>query len=139
MFEKKELELKSAINYIRLFEKELGKDAIVEILKKDLKTKFHNTNKTINGDIEKEYKRIKDNIENDNFELELISKTNSLLQFNIKKCPFVELFEKLNARDIGHLLLCNYDFIGAKSRGFTLDRDKTLMQGNNCCNFKIIN
>lgn len=42
----------------------------------------------------------------------------------------------LDARDIGHLLICNLDYPIAVRAGTDLARSQTQMQGASCCDFR---
>ena len=44
--------------------------------------------------------------------------------------------ERLGARDIGHLLICNLDFPMALRAGTELTRTQTCMQGGSHCDFR---
>ena len=60
------------------------------------------------------------------------------LEFNVTRCRFAEMYERLGARDLGFLLSCSRDF--TLSEGYStrlhLERTQTLMQGAPYCDFR---
>ena len=55
---------------------------------------------------------------------------------NVTRCAYAELMERLGARDIGPLLICNADFAMAERAGLELERTQTRMQGAAHCDFR---
>lgn len=58
-------------------------------------------------------------------------------QFCTKECLWATVFRDLDAGDLGQLILCNGDFATAEvfHPNLRLKRNKTLMQGDDCCDF----
>lgn len=60
------------------------------------------------------------------------------LDFNVTRCRFAELYDRLGARDLGFVLSCGRDF--ALSEGYSdrlhLVRTQTIMQGAAFCDFR---
>ena len=60
------------------------------------------------------------------------------LDFNVTRCRFAELYDRLGAHDLGFVLSCGRDF--ALSEGYSnrlhLVRTQTIMQGAPCCDFR---
>lgn len=60
------------------------------------------------------------------------------LEFNVTRCRFAEMYERLGARDLGLLLSCGRDF--TLSEGYSPDleltRTQTIMQGAAHCDFR---
>lgn len=60
------------------------------------------------------------------------------LDFNVTRCRFAELYERLGARDLGFVLSCGRDF--SLSEGYSnrlhLVRTQTIMQGAAFCDFR---
>ena len=60
------------------------------------------------------------------------------LDFNVTRCRFAELYERLGARDLGFLLSCSRDF--TLSQGYSarlhLRRTQTIMEGALFCDFR---
>ncbi|MDY2984475.1 MAG: L-2-amino-thiazoline-4-carboxylic acid hydrolase [Synergistes jonesii] len=57
--------------------------------------------------------------------------------FNVKRCAYAELYEKLGCRELGAVISCSRDFafLDGFDRGLELTRTKTLMEGGDCCDF----
>lgn len=72
-------------------------------------------------------------------EINPISQSEKHNRFDIVRCSYVDMYEKLGMREMGSTLSCNRDacfFQGVNSE-FKLTRTKTLMKGNDCCNFLV--
>jgi hypothetical protein len=71
-------------------------------------------------------------------EIELIEQTDEILSFNVTRCGYAELYEKLGILELGTTLSCARDF--ALIRGFnkdiTLKRRQTIMEGAPHCDFR---
>jgi hypothetical protein len=51
-----------------------------------------------------------------------------------------DTYRDWGAPDIGYLVCCGFDFavVAAQHPNLRLERTKTLMQGDDCCDFKFI-
>lgn len=71
-------------------------------------------------------------------ELTTLREDGTHLAFNVTRCRFAELYDRLGARDLGFLLSCSRDF--TLSEGYSsrlhLERTQTLMQGASYCDFR---
>ncbi|MGE0228544.1 MAG: L-2-amino-thiazoline-4-carboxylic acid hydrolase [Dehalococcoidia bacterium] len=70
--------------------------------------------------------------------IETLREDGERLEFNVTRCRFAELYERLGARDLGFLLSCGRDF--TLSEGYSpdleLERTQTIMQGAPFCDFR---
>jgi hypothetical protein len=70
-------------------------------------------------------------------EAEFSIETDTELCFNVTRCGYAELYERLGIKDLGTLLSCGRDF--AFLEGFNPDiklrRTSTIMAGACCCDF----
>lgn len=57
-------------------------------------------------------------------------------EMDVTRCGYKEMMERLGAREIGHLLICNLDFSMALRAGTELTRTQTCMQGGGHCDFR---
>ena len=75
----------------------------------------------------------------DAYEQEIIRQTETQFDFDIKRCRYAEIYKELGLADLGVLLSCARDF--AMVEGFNprmkLRRTKTIMEGKDCCDFRI--
>ena len=71
-------------------------------------------------------------------EIDLIEESDKVLSFNVTRCRYAELYERLGIRDIGAIFSCTRDF--ALIEGFNTDislkRTQTIMEGANYCDFR---
>ena len=58
-------------------------------------------------------------------------------RFTCTECLNAKVFRDLNAEDLGYIMLCHTDFAATSAfhPKLRLERTKTLMQGDECCNF----
>ena len=70
-------------------------------------------------------------------ELEVREMKPELMQFDVKRCKYAELFQSLGETEIGAMLLCDGDAYMAEVAGPAVEfsRSQTLMQGGNRCDF----
>ena len=71
-------------------------------------------------------------------EVETIEQTDEVFSFDVKRCRYAELYEKLGIAELGTSLSCARDF--ALIKGFNpnikLKRTQTLMEGADFCDFR---
>lgn len=69
-------------------------------------------------------------------ELEL---TDDLYSFDITRCRYAEMYRELGLQELGATLSCGRDFDLVKgfNSKMTLTRTKTIMEGGDCCDFRI--
>ena len=74
----------------------------------------------------------------DALEIDVIEQTEKKFSFNVTRCRYAELYEKLGIRELGSALSCARDF--ALIEGFnpdvTLQRTQTIMEGAPHCDFR---
>lgn len=72
--------------------------------------------------------------------MEIVEDTDEAFELNITECLWAEAFIAQNAGDIGFAWICFGDY--GWPQGFNPElrmvRDKTLMQGNSCCNHRYV-
>jgi hypothetical protein len=73
--------------------------------------------------------------------MEIVEDTDKAFQLKVTECVWAKVFRDagLGGR-IGHAAVCNMDYYWppAFNPDFKMERDKTLMQGNDCCNHRYI-
>ena len=67
---------------------------------------------------------------------EVLEASEDRFEMNVTRCGYKETMERLGARDIGHLLICNLDFPMGLRAGPELSRTQTCMQGGSHCDFR---
>ena len=66
---------------------------------------------------------------------EIIEESDTILKYNVTECLWAKTFREAEAGDIGFALFCYPDFARARVAHRTLTRTKTLMEGNEHCDF----
>jgi len=70
--------------------------------------------------------------------IETLREDGERLDFNVTRCRFAEMYERLGARDLGFVLSCGRDY--TLSEGYSSDlelvRTQTIMQGAPYCDFR---
>jgi hypothetical protein len=66
---------------------------------------------------------------------EIIEESDTVLKYNVTECLWAKTFREAEAGDIGFALFCYPDFARARVAHRTLKRTKTLMQGDEHCDF----
>ena len=71
-------------------------------------------------------------------ELEFLSQQDGLLDFNVTRCRYAEMYRALGIPELGDTLSCNRDFafIGGFNPDARLTRTQTLMSGAPHCDFR---
>jgi len=81
---------------------------------------------------------LKDWTRDDALEIDVIEQTGKVFSFNVTRCRYAELYEKLGIRELGTTLSCARDY--ALIEGFnpdvSLKRTRTIMEGAQHCDFR---
>lgn len=72
--------------------------------------------------------------------IEFIHSDENVLEVNCTECIWAKTFREADAAEIGYAGICYSDYSAIKGYNpkMKLVREKTLMQGHDCCNFKIV-
>lgn len=64
--------------------------------------------------------------------------TDSVFSFNVTRCRYVEMYERLGMKDLGYCLSCSRDesFVRGFNPDIKLIRTKTIMEGSDHCDFR---
>ena len=137
-FEYIKIQMEAMVPYARFLQKEFGKKQARQLVEKYLEERISRAGTKNHSSVDlSEYCRYLDVFCKENrLEYNLVHQDDERLEFDITKCPFVEMMKDLNAQDLGCLLICSYDFIKAAEDGLVLKRTKTCMEGNDCCDFR---
>ena len=131
------IEMDRVIPIIREFEKKIGKEKVKQILEQEVQEQILRAQKAAKPvsieDLQKNM--FPAFINSAQFQYEIVKETSDTFSFNITKCPYADLMKKLNAQDLGEVLLCQRDYITAARLGLKLTRKETIMSGGNHCGF----
>ncbi len=133
------------INLAKAMEKEMGQEKLLDSLKKNIQAEMLQQGQA-------QAKRSPDNsfqtyvqvFKGPNYDLtltrEIIEDTEKAFELKITECIWASTFLQAKAGDIGYAAVCYGDYAWAE--GFNpkikLIRDKTLMQGHDCCNHRYV-
>ena len=94
--------------------------------------------------IEKDFETFKAPIKsNDGFyqhttTYEVLEDTDDVLEIKVTECLWADMYREAGEAELGYASVCHQDFIAATAFNpkLKLIRDKTLMQGHDCCNHR---
>lgn len=66
----------------------------------------------------------------------IVKDTKSVMELKVTECIWHEVFKRFNAEEYGHAQICHGDYAWASGYHpkLRMERDKTLMEGDSCCN-----
>jgi len=73
--------------------------------------------------------------------LEIVDDTDKVFELRVTECVWAKVYREAGlGGEIGHAAVCNMDYHWppAFNKDFTMERSKTLMQGDDCCNHRYI-
>jgi len=133
------------IQFAKDLEKEMGKEKLIEFLKTRTEKKMFEYGKSqaegINNNSFKRYVSQYKSPQYDNtLTMEIVEETDTIFELKVTKCIWASTFLKQKAGDIGFASICYGDYAWPKGYNskIRMERDKTLMQGHDCCNHRYI-
>jgi hypothetical protein len=135
----------SFIQFARFLQKEIGNEKVIELIKKHtderlLQRAKEDLKRLGKSDFKSYISIFRDPRMQASLTMEIIQDTDKIFEIKVTDCLAAESFLPYKAGDIGYAAVCWGDYIWAE--GFNpkikLIRDKTLMQGHDCCNHKYI-
>jgi hypothetical protein len=136
---------RSFIRFARFLQKEIGEERVIELIKKETEQRL---NAQAKGDLErlgksdfKSYISIfRDPRMLASLTMEIIEDTDKVFEIRVTDCLAAESFLPYKAGDIGYAAVCwgDYNWASDFNPKIKLVRDKTLMQGHDCCNHRYI-
>jgi hypothetical protein len=139
------LQYRKFIQFAKFLEKELGKEKMIELVKK------HSTERLLmvakrdqerlgKTDFKSYISIFRDPDMLEGLTMEILEDTDKVFEIKVTECLSATTFLRADAGYIGYARICWGDYAWAE--GFNpkikLVRDKTLMQGNDCCNHRYI-
>jgi predicted ArsR family transcriptional regulator len=75
---------------------------------------------------------------NDALQLRILDQDESVLNFDVVKCRYAELYRSLGIEELGSILSCDRDatFIEGFNGEITVERKHTILQGSSACDFR---
>jgi hypothetical protein len=136
---------RSFIRFARFLQEEIGEERVIELIKK-------NTEQRLKAQAESDLKRLgKSDFKSyisifrdpgmlASLTMEIIEDTDTAFEIKVTDCLSAEAFLPYKAGDIGYAAVCwgDYNWASDFNPKIKLIRDKTLMQGHDCCNHRYI-
>lgn len=136
---------RSYIRFVRFLQKEMGKEKVIELIKKHtdermLKQAKADLKRLGNADFKTYISIFRDPRMEASLNMKIVQDTDTVFEIKVTDCLAAESFLPHKAGDIGYATVCWGDYIWAS--GFNpkikLIRDKTIMQGHGYCNHKYV-
>lgn len=141
----------SMYDILKLFQEEVGREKMIDILTEFSEDKGVDSIKKMQksgdlniGDFEDFKEYLLKELDSDNLKNTLSYKveevTENSFKYTVTECLWAKVFKEFGIKDVGYELLCRKDIVQAKEfhPNIELKREKTLMQGNDECDFKYV-
>jgi hypothetical protein len=132
------------IELAKALEKEWGRERTVEFLKKRTTEKMTQHGKrqaeeTSDNSFEAYVKQFRAGYEN-LLTKEVVEDTDTAFELKVTECIWADTFLPADAGHIGYAAVCwgDYAWTSSFNEKMTMVRDKTLMQGHDCCNHRYL-
>ena len=136
---------RSFIRFARFLQKEIGEERVIELIKKETEQRLHaqakrDLKRLENSDFKSYISIFRDPGMLASLTMEIIEDTDKVFEIRITDCLAAESYLPYKAGDIGYAAVCwgDYNWATDFNPKIKLVRDKTLMQGHDCCNHKYI-
>lgn len=133
------------IPFIRVVEKAIGKEKTLALLttfaEDDIEQTAQAMTKLFGGNDLEAIKKLNSRPELANvWTAEIVQSDDTVHELRVTECLWATTFRQANLADEGHAAICHGDFalVRALNPKLSLIRDKTLMQGHDCCNTKYV-
>ena len=135
----------SFIRFARFLQEEIGEERVINLIKK-------NTEQRLKAQAERDLKRLgksdfksyisifRDPRMLASLTMEIIEDTDTVFEIRVTDCLSAQAFLPYKAGDIGFASVCwgDYNWASDFNHKIKLIRDKTLMQGHDCCNHRYV-
>lgn len=135
------------IPFLKFLAEEIGKDKLIALLKQHSTEQGRQMGKMMAQRLGKndfaELKKLFSQ-ENPNFKstltMTLTEDTDTVHELKVTECLWADTFVKANAGELGFAAVCFADYASATAFNPKIEmvRDKTLMQGHDCCNHRYL-
>jgi len=143
--ERREVQAPLMACLIEAFIRELGNDTAMQVASAAIQADAREAGKTMaskfGGNTTQELLQIVRQVwaEEDALFYEILEQTDQKLSFNVTRCRYAEMYERLGLKEFGYCLSCNRDesLINGFNPRMELVRTQTIMQGAKICDFRI--
>lgn len=142
---RREIEARIAGPLIRAFIEEMGRDKALAVVNRVIKSLAQESGaelaKQLGGNSMADFARgLSAWAAGDAYEMEVLELSDTRYFFDIKRCRYADMYKELGMADLGVVLSCARDFelVEGFNPRMKLVRTKTIMEGNDHCDFRII-
>jgi predicted hydrocarbon binding protein len=143
---RREVQAPIVSSLIKAFAEKIGYDKAVDIAKEVIRENAILSGKTLaeeySGNSMAELSKIAKEVwaKDDALEIKMVKETEKELFFDVSYCGYAEVYEKLGVKKLGCILSCvrDYYFLEGFNPKITLKRTKTIMEGDDYCNFRYV-
>jgi len=126
--------------------KQVGKEKFLEMLKKSSEMLYESPKETAIDYNDRTLTSWSDGFkkagktQNDRLTFEILTDNDKVFEARFTECLWAKTFREKDAADIGYAGVCyqDYPMIKSYNPNLKLIRERTLMQGHDCCQFKLI-
>jgi hypothetical protein len=122
---------------------EIGMDKLQKVLMEDMKKRVAEQVKNLpSRELQNfaQFFKSPDPFSANTLTFKIVQDSDKVFEMSVSECLWAKTFKEANAADIGFKLICSGDYVTAEAfnPNIKLIRDKTLMQGHDCCNHKYV-
>lgn len=139
------MRVRNFIRFAQFLEKELGKERMIELVKKSATERLTQSGKKQakrlgKTDLKSYTAQFKGPGMQNSLTMEILEDTDKIFEIKVTECLIGDTYLQAKAGDIGYAAVCWGDYAWAESFNpkIKLVRDKTLMQGHDCCNHRYV-
>lgn len=141
---KREMQAPLVTAIINTFIAELGKQEALRILARAIEKDAIRSGKELaefyKGNTMKELASLIKEVwcKEEAMEIEILRESDSEFHFNVTRCKYAQIYRDIDEMELGKCLSCNRDFpfILGFNPDISLERSKTIMDGNDICDFR---
>ena len=144
--QKREIQAPIAKTILEGFIDHFGKTEVIKVLNNIIEKDAQKSGKEVahlfGGNSMKDLAKVVREVwaEDNAMEMDFLEESDNKLSFNVTKCRYAEAYEKYEIKELGVCLSCNRDkpFTKAFNSEIELIRTKTIMEGENLCDFRFV-
>jgi predicted ArsR family transcriptional regulator len=146
VFKRREIEARLLAPIVDALGEKFGRPEVLEVIRsvvieiarrqgQDLATRLGR------NDLEAYAKSVEPWTRNNALQLRILDSNESVLNFDVTKCRYAELYRSLGIEELGSILSCDRDatFIKGFNGEIALERKHTILQGSSACDFRFRN
>jgi hypothetical protein len=122
---------------------EIGMDKLQKVLLEDMKKRVEKQVKNLpSRELQNfaQFFKSPDPFSANTLTFEIVQDSDKVFEMRVSECLWAKTFKEAKAADIGFKLICSGDYVTAEAfnPNIKLIRDKTLMEGHDCCNHRYV-